>query len=256
MSLTLLPAIDVREGRAVRLLQGDYARETAYDDDPADAARRWADGGAEIVHVVDLDGARAGGPVNLETIERIAAAVPVPVQVGGGLRDEDAVAAVLGAGAARAVLGTRAQGDPDWVAGLAAEHGGERIVAAVDARRGKVAVEGWERATDSPVAELVERLAGGGVRHFVYTPVEVDGTLAGPGLAGIEAIAAAAAGEGGELIYSGGVGSLADLERLAGLGLRGLAGVIVGRALYEGRFTVAEAIAALANGQDGAGWGS
>jgi phosphoribosylformimino-5-aminoimidazole carboxamide ribotide isomerase len=246
----LYPAIDVREGRAVRLLQGDYERETAYDADPAEAARRWADGGAEILHVFDLDGARAGRPANLGTIERIAAAVAVPVQVGGGLRDEEAVEAVLAAGAARAVLGTRAQQDPEWVGGLAASHGGERIVAAVDARGGQVAVEGWERATDSPVGELVAELSARGVRRFVYTPVEVDGTLAGPALDGIEAIAAAAGSAGGELIYSGGVGELDDLRRLAGAGIGGIGGVIVGRALYEGRFTVPEALAALATGHN------
>lgn len=244
--LRLYPAIDIRGGRAVRLLQGDYDRETAYDADPLDAALRWAEGGAEVLHVVDLDGARAGSPENLAIVARIAEAVEVPIQAGGGIRDEDAVAAVLDAGAARAVIGTRAQRDPDFVASLVAEHGGERVVAAVDGRGGKVAIEGWERETSTPVAELAEALAMRGARHLLYTPVEVDGTLAGPGLDGLAPIASACAAGGAELIYSGGVGKLAHLRSLADQSIPGLGGVIVGRALYEERFSVAEAIAALA----------
>lgn len=249
--LQLYPAIDIRDGRAVRLLRGDYDSETPYDADPVDAARRWVDGGAEILHVVDLDGARAGEPANLGTVERIAAATGVPVQVGGGLRDADSVARVLGAGAARAVLGTRAQQDPPFVGELIETHGAERIVASVDGRGGKVAIEGWEEATDTPVPALVSRLAELGARRFVFTPVEVDGTLAGPGLTHLEAVARAVAEGEGELIYSGGVGTLADLAGLRELGMGAIGGVIVGKALYERRFTVAEAIAAL-GGRDGA----
>ncbi len=244
-AIRLYPAIDIRGGTAVRLLQGDYARETAYDADPLDAALRWTEGGAEILHVVDLDGARAGAPRNLEDVSRIADGTEVPVQVGGGLRDEAAVEAVLDAGAARAVLGTRAQQDPDFVGRLVERHGRERIVASVDGRGGKVAIEGWEEATETPVPELVRRLAGVGVGYFVYTPVEVDGTLGGPGLEGLEQVAEACASGGAELIYSGGVGSLGDLGSLRALGLPSISGVIVGRALYEQRFGVAEAIEAL-----------
>ena len=243
--LTLYPAIDIRGGRAVRLLQGDYDRETGYDADPADAARRWVDGGASIVHVVDLDGARAGRPVTLAVIERIAAAVDVPVQVGGGLRDTGSVEAVFDAGAARAVLGTSAQRDPDLLGGLAAAHG-ERIVASVDARGGRVAVEGWERPTETAVEDAIEALGSRGVRRFVYTPGEVDGTLEGPGIDGVDPVLDACAATGAELIYSGGVGTLEDLIRLGGFADRPLGGVIVGRALYERRFTVTEALGALA----------
>lgn len=243
--ITLYPAIDIRGGRAVRLLRGDYELETPYDADPLDAARRWHQGGAEVLHVVDLDGARAGRPQNLELIERIAADVPIPVQAGGGLRDAAAVAAVLEAGAGRAVLGTRAQREPAFLGELIAEHGAERIVAAVDARAGKVAVEGWEQATETPVVELIAELSGHGARRFIYTPVEVDGTLAGPGLDGLADVAAACQTAGAELIYSGGVGSLGDLHSLAALPMPSIGGVIVGRALYEERFTVPEAIAAL-----------
>jgi len=242
--LTLYPAIDIRDGRAVRLLQGDYDRETRYDADPVDAARRWADGGAEIVHVVDLDGARAGAPANLAIVARIAEAVDVPVQLGGGLRDRAAVESAFEAGASRAVLGTSAQRNPGLLGELAAAHG-ERIVASVDAKGSHVAVEGWEEATHTTVDDAIRELGGRGVRRFVYTPVEVDGTLEGPGLGGLDPILAACSETGSELIYSGGVGTLEDLSELAAIGSPALGGVIVGRALYERRFTVAEGLEAL-----------
>lgn len=242
--LTLLPAIDIRDGHAVRLRQGDYDQETRYDADPADAARRWASGGAEIVHVVDLDGARAGRPVNLEIVGRIASEAGVPIQLGGGLRDRNSVEAAFAAGAERTILGTSAQRDPDLLGDLA-ELYGERIVASVDARGANVAVEGWEQATSTPVHEAIDRLGARGVSRFVYTPVEVDGTLEGPGLDGLGPILAACDATAAKLIYSGGVGTLDDLNALAALDAPSLEGVIVGRALYEGRFTVAEALAAL-----------
>jgi len=240
----LYPAIDIRDGHAVRLEQGDYRRETAYDDDPLDAARRWVEQGARALHVVDLDGARSGQPRNLHHVRRIAAEAAVPVQVGGGLRDADAVEAALGSGVDRVVLGTAALSEPQLVAALAAEHG-ERIVVAVDARSGHVSVEGWGRETAATPAQTVADLAVRGVSTFVYTPVEVDGTLAGPGVAGLDEVSEAATSAGASLIYSGGVGSLKDLGSLRELGLSALVGVIVGRALYEDRFTVAEGQAAL-----------
>lgn len=245
--LMLYPAIDIRGGRAVRLLQGDYDRETGYDADPVDAAKRWLEGGAEILHVVDLDGARSGSPKNLSIIERIAAVAAeasVAVEVGGGIRDETSVAAVLDAGANRAVIGTRAQREPAFVGRMVAEHGADAVVASVDGRGGKVAVEGWEQATDTSIADLVAELVGLGTKYFVYTPVEVDGTLEGPGLSGLEPILAAC-GETGRLIYSGGVGTLEDLVGLRELGRPEIEGVIVGRALYEGRFDVPQGIEAL-----------
>ena len=242
--MILYPAIDIRGGHAVRLERGEYGRETVYDADPVDAARRWVDQGASFLHVVDLDGARFGEPQNLEHVSRIASEVSIPIQVGGGLRDAWVVAEALGAGAQRVVLGTATLASPELVEGLAAEHG-ERIVAGVDARSGRVAIEGWERETAATPSDLIAELAGRGVRRFVYTPVEVDGTMEGPGVEGLQAAAAAAADAGAELIYSGGVGSLDHLRELAGLGLHSLAGVIVGRALYEERFTVAEGIEAL-----------
>ena len=242
--MILYPAIDIRDGRAVRLLQGDYDRETAFDADPLDAARRWVEQGARALHVVDLDGARSGAPVNIEHLTRICEAVAVPVQAGGGLRQAGDVAAVLAAGASRAILGTAALSDPALVESLAAEHP-ERIVVSADARGGKIAVEGWERATTLSSAELIADLAGRGVSSFVYTPVEVDGTLEGPGLDGLRTAAEAAQEGGAELIYSGGIGTLEHLHEIAAAALPAVSGVIVGRALYEGRFTVAEAQAAL-----------
>lgn len=239
--MILYPAIDIRDGRAVRLIQGDYERETAYDDDPVVAARRWADGGARWLHVVDLDGARAGEPVNLDHVRRIVGAINVPVQLGGGLRDSKKVEDAISSGAERVVLGTAAVRDPDMVGAIAAAHG-DRVVASVDARSGKVAAEGWTESSDLGTAEVVKVLSERGIRRFVYTPVDVDGLMEGPDLGSLREVAKAA---DGELIYSGGVGSLDDLRALAGLGIDNLGGVIVGRALYEGRFTVAEGQATL-----------
>jgi phosphoribosylformimino-5-aminoimidazole carboxamide ribotide isomerase len=243
----LYPAIDIRGGQAVRLVQGDYDRETVFDADPVDAALRWIEQGARALHVVDLDGAREGRPVNLDQVRSICAVAEVPVQVGGGMRTADDVDDALEAGADRVILGTAALSDPALIEALAAEHG-ERIVVSADARSGRVAVEGWEREAAITSADLVATLAKRGVRGFVYTPVEVDGTLEGPGLGDLSAVGEAAAATGAELLYSGGIGSLEHLRSLAALGMRSLGGVIVGRALYEGIFTVAEGDAALSGG--------
>ncbi len=243
--MILYPAIDIRRGRAVRLVQGDYARETEFDADPVDAARRWMEQGARALHVVDLDGALAGEPQNLEIVEAIVDAVGVPVQFGGGLRSAAAVDEALGVGAERVVVGTAAVNDADLVEALVAEYGGSRIVVAADSRSGAVAVEGWERTSEISTPELIRALGARGVGAFAFTPVDVDGTLAGPAIEELRAAASAAGGEGAGLVYSGGVGTLADLQSLAALGLAELEGVIVGRALYEGRFEVAEAQAAL-----------
>jgi phosphoribosylformimino-5-aminoimidazole carboxamide ribotide isomerase len=237
----LYPAIDIRGGQAVRLLQGDYERETTYDADPVDAAKRWAGEGAEFLHVVDLDGAKAGEPRNLEAVRRIAGAVGCPIQVGGGLRDAKSVALVLDAGAERVVIGTAALRDPAFLAGALEEHG-ERVVVSVDARDGQVALAGWTEAGEEGVVEAVAELSSRGVSRFLCTAIEVDGTMEGPALTELSCIAAATKAK---VIASGGVGTLADLEALALGGAPNIEGAIVGRALYERRFTVSEAIAAL-----------
>jgi phosphoribosylformimino-5-aminoimidazole carboxamide ribotide isomerase len=242
--LLLYPAIDIRDGRAVRLIQGDYSRESVFDDDPVEAARRWVDGGAEALHVVDLDGARDGAPANLGQLARICEITDVPVQFGGGLRTPESISAALDAGAVRAVVGTAAIADPALIEAVAADRPGA-LVASVDARAGRVAVEGWVRETEVGPVELVAELATRGVNRFLYTPVEVDGTLSGPAIEALQPVAQAAETANAKLLYSGGVGELDHLRRLAGLRLSALEGVVVGRALYEGRFTVADAQTAL-----------
>jgi phosphoribosylformimino-5-aminoimidazole carboxamide ribotide isomerase len=238
----LYPAIDIRGGQAVRLLQGDYERETTYDADPVDAAKRWAGEGAEFLHVVDLDGAKAGEPRNLDAVRRIAAAVECPIQIGGGLRDADSVKAVLDAGAGRVVIGTAALKDPAFLDMTLAAYG-DQVVVSVDARDGRVALEGWTEAGGEEVVEAVVALSERGVARFLCTSIEVDGTMEGPDINQLTQIAAAT---GAKVIASGGVGELADLESLASSTPANVEGAIVGRALYERRFTVTEAIAALA----------
>jgi phosphoribosylformimino-5-aminoimidazole carboxamide ribotide isomerase len=242
----LYPAIDIRDGSAVRLIQGDYEREIAYDTDPVEAAQRWVGEGAERLHVVDLDGAREGSSVNLADVERIASAVDVPVQLGGGLRDSDAITAALAAGAERVVLGTAALTDPAFLEQALEDHG-ERVVVSVDARRGRVALRGWTEESELDSSEAVLSLAASGVARIVFTTVELDGTMEGPGIKQLRALASrlAAAGGGTRLIASGGVGDLSDLRSLACLAPSLVEGVIVGRALYEGRFTVTRARAVL-----------
>ncbi len=245
--MILYPAIDIRGGRAVRLTQGDYERETPFDDDPLDAALRWVDGGAQALHVVDLDGARAGHPVNAHHIERIARKVNVRVQVGGGLRDSVAVEQILAVGVERVVLGTAALENPDLVGALVEAHG-DRVLVSVDVRGGRVAHSGWVQEGEARAGDVAEVMARRGVRGFVYTPIEVDGTLAGPALDGVREVAKAVGESGAELIYSGGIGSVDDLRALAALDLDPLRGAIVGMALYQGRFSVAEGQAALGEG--------
>ncbi len=239
--MILYPAVDIRDGKAVRLLQGDYARETVYDADPVDAATRWAEEGARFLHVVDLDGAKAGAPQNLDAVRRIAAAVSCPIQVGGGLRDAESVAAVLEAGAERVVIGTAALRDPTFLDDMLGRHS-DGVVVSVDARNGRIALEGWTEAGDESVVEAVAQLSAQGVARFLCTAIEVDGTMEGPALDQLNSIAAVT---DAMVIASGGVGDLSHLSDLAAATASNIEGVIVGRALYEGIFSVREAIAAL-----------
>jgi phosphoribosylformimino-5-aminoimidazole carboxamide ribotide isomerase len=239
--MIVLPAVDILDGKAVRLDGGEFDAQTVYDADPLDAATRWVEQGARGLHVVDLDGARSGTPANLEHIRRIADAVDVPIQVGGGLRTSSAVKDAFDAGATRVVLGTAAYRDIDFIDDVLAEHG-NCVVISVDARNGRLAASGWTEQTDIPVESVVATLGARGARRFVYSSIERDGRLSGPDLEGAKAIAQAVRGS---FVYSGGVSSLDDLRALAALRQVNMSGVIVGKALYELRFTVAEAQKAL-----------
>jgi phosphoribosylformimino-5-aminoimidazole carboxamide ribotide isomerase len=243
--MILLPAIDILDGKAVRLARGDFDAKTVYDADPLEAARRWVAAGARQLHVVDLDGARSGTPANLEHVSRIARGVDVPIQLGGGLRTVDAVAKAVRAGAARVVLGTAAYRDVDFLDEVLARHG-DRVVVSVDARDGLLAAAGWTEQTELPVDVVFDSLGRRGVRTFVYSSIERDGMLSGPNLDEVARVAEAVQGR---FIYSGGVGSVEDLRGLSSLRQVNLAGVIVGKALYEQRFTVSEAIRALGGGK-------
>lgn len=240
--MILFPAVDIRGGRAVRLTQGDYEREQVYNDDPLAAAQDWAQQGATHLHVVDLDGALHGERRNLHHLERIACETGLPVQYGGGLRDIEAVSAAIDAGAWRAVIGTAAFKDRDLVVAAVAEFG-DRIVVSADAKAGRIAAQGWTQATDLAVTDAVSELNAVGVKTFVYTDIARDGMLVGTDLGGLREVAAAAGD--GCVIASGGVGSLDHLHELVALGLPNLEGVIAGKALYEKKFTLQEALRTL-----------
>lgn len=239
--MRLYPAIDILDGKAVRLTKGDFEAKTVYDDDPLDAARAWVAQGARYLHIVDLDGAREGRPQNLHHLERITQALDVPVQYGGGLRDLDAVRGALRAGAQRIVLGTAAFRDVDFLDEALAAWG-DRVVVSVDVRGGRVSAAGWQETTQMPADDAIRRLQDRGVRQFVYTNVDKDGMLEGLDL---EEVAWIASIVRGKFIISGGVGSIEDLIGLKSLRQVNLGGVIAGKALYEKRFTVPEALAVL-----------
>ncbi len=251
----LYPAIDLLGGRCVRLYQGDYDRATTYGDDPAAQASAFLDAGASWVHVVDLDAARSGSPVNREAVAAIAtvaASSGVRVQVGGGVRSVDAAKTLFDLGVTRVVLGTAAIEDPDLVDTLAARH---RVAVGLDARGGEVAVRGWVASSGKTVVDLAHRFANVGVDALVVTDIGRDGTLDGPDVTGLAALLDEVAVP---VLASGGVANLDDLRVLAGLRStvdpgRGLGGVVVGRALYEGAFSVGAALAALGDPDNGGG---
>ncbi len=224
----------------MRLTQGRADAEVVYDDDPVAVARRWEAAGAALIHVVDLDGAFAGRPSQLEVVAAIARAVSVPVQVGGGLRTVADVEAALAAGAARAILGTAAIEAPGVVQEACARFGGQRVLVGIDARDGRVAVRGWVAETTRPAPEVAREMAALGVREIVFTDIARDGMLQGPNWTSLGAMLETGLG----VIASGGVASLADVRRLAALAPRGVTGVIIGKALYTGAIDLAEAIAA------------
>jgi phosphoribosylformimino-5-aminoimidazole carboxamide ribotide isomerase len=237
----LYPAIDILEGNAVRLVKGDFEAKKVYDKEPIAAARSWTEEGARFLHVVDLDGAREGRPVNLEHLRRISGELGVPVQYGGGLRSTEAVSEALNAGAARVILGTAAFADPEFLAAVVAEWP-DRLLVSVDVRGGRLTTSGWTETSEITTAKIVKSLHERGVRNLVYTNVDRDGMLEGPDLEEVREVAETVRGR---FLYSGGIGQLADLQALADMHQPNLAGVIVGKALYEKRFTVAQAQAVL-----------
>ncbi|MDE2687022.1 MAG: 1-(5-phosphoribosyl)-5-[(5-phosphoribosylamino)methylideneamino]imidazole-4-carboxamide isomerase [Chloroflexota bacterium] len=234
--MEVIPAIDLRGGKCVRLYQGDYARETVYSDDPLDTALRWVDMGASRLHIVDLDGARDGMPVNLNTVERIATAVDVPLHLGGGIRDRDAARGAIDAGVSRVMLGTAAVEDTELIRSLLSEFGTESVIVSVDAKDGMVALRGWTKGSGALATDLVADMAALGVLRFLYTDISRDGTLTEPNFDGVSALV----GQGDiRLIAAGGIASVAHLERLAEIGAEA---AVVGRAIYTGDIDLRDAI--------------
>jgi phosphoribosylformimino-5-aminoimidazole carboxamide ribotide isomerase len=242
VTFDLFPAIDLRGGQCVRLYQGDFDAETVYSDDPVGQALTFAGEGAPWIHVVDLDGARTGEPTNRDVITAIAGAVEVPVQVGGGVRSRAAADALFEAGVDRVVIGTAALEQPQLVREIVTSGG--RVAVGLDGRRGEVAIRGWVQSSGRRVAEVANDFADAGVEAVIVTEIERDGTLAGPDVDGLRALLAQTEIP---VVASGGVGSLADLVALADLDVSGrrLAGVIAGRAIYDGAFTVGQGVHAL-----------
>ncbi|HVS34009.1 MAG TPA: 1-(5-phosphoribosyl)-5-[(5-phosphoribosylamino)methylideneamino]imidazole-4-carboxamide isomerase [Gemmataceae bacterium] len=243
--MLILPAIDLRGGQCVRLRQGDYAQETVFGADPPAMARRWVEQGAPWLHLVDLDGAREGRPINAAAVRAIVRAAGVPCQLGGGLRSDEHVEEALGWGVTRVVIGTRALRDPEWCQRLCRRFAG-RVAVGIDARDGRVAVEGWLQDSDRSALDLARQCAGWGAAAIICTDISRDGMMAGPN---VEATAELASAISVPVIASGGVTTLDDVARLA---KRRLAGCIIGRALYEGRIDLAAAIAAADCGERGA----
>ncbi len=240
--MIVIPAIDIKGGKCVRLLQGEMNRETVFSDDPASMAEKWIRAGAELIHVVDLDGAVEKRPRNLEAIGRIvAAAGAVPVQVGGGIRDAETLDMYLDRGVARAVIGSVAIYDPDMVKAACKKYPG-RIVLAIDARDGRVAIEGWTQTTEMSAADLARQFEDSGVAAINFTDIERDGMQTGPNISAIREFARAI---NIPVVASGGVSSLADIKRLVDLEPDGVVGVITGRAIYDGSLDLSSAVAFL-----------
>ena len=242
--MLVIPAIDLKEGKCVRLRQGNMDDSTVFGEDPVEMAKRWVDAGAERLHIVDLDGAFAGQPRNAKAVHAIAKAFPdLPIQIGGGVRDEDTVQAYLDAGVEYVIIGTRAVSAPHFVNDLCLEFPG-RIIVGLDAKDGKLAVDGWSKLSHHDVIDLAQHFEADGVVAFVYTDIARDGMMKGPN---VEATARLASNVRVPVIASGGISSLDDLRNLAAREEDGITGAIVGRALYDGAFTLEEARQAAGN---------
>jgi phosphoribosylformimino-5-aminoimidazole carboxamide ribotide isomerase len=233
--MDIFPAVDIQNGQAVRLRQGDFARATVFDDSPAAAARRWAEAGASWVHMVDLDGARTGKAANANLIREAAARIDVPIQLGGGIRDLAAVVAALDLGVQRVVIGTAALRDPEFFQTVCREFPG-RIVAGIDARDGLVATHGWAETSGIAATTAAADLSLPGVAAIVFTDIARDGMMQGPNLESLEAVITAASAP---VIASGGISTLEDVRAVAALGVTG---AIIGRALYDGSIDLADAL--------------
>ena len=236
--MIIFPAIDIRGGKCVRLLKGDFEKETIFSDKPADMAKKWESMGAEYLHLVDLDGARAGAPQNLETVKSIIDAVKIPVELGGGIRTMTDIENVLGLGVARVILGSVAVRDPELVR-EACEKYGERVVVGIDARGGIVAVDGWGVSGDVEATELAIRMKAAGVKTIIYTDISRDGTLDG---VNVEATKNLAEKSGVKIVASGGVKSIDDIKALKNVEASGIEGVICGKSIYMGALDLKAAI--------------
>jgi phosphoribosylformimino-5-aminoimidazole carboxamide ribotide isomerase len=243
--MEVIPAIDLLEGRCVRLYQGDYDQSEVFDDNPVAVARQWAKQGATRLHLVDLDGAKSGKPENWQAIEAIVRAVNIPVEVGGGLRDQQRVTDLFKLGVRYAILGTAAVDNPNLVNQLSEQFPGQ-IIVGIDARDGKVATRGWLETSEVDAIELAQQMEQRGAAAFIYTDIKRDGTLKGPN---VEALRTMAQSISMPVIASGGVGALRDLLKLLPLETQGVTGVIVGRALYTKDLSLKEAIRAVGNGR-------
>jgi len=243
--MEIIPAIDLLDGKCVRLYQGDYSQSQVFDENPVAVAKQWVEQGATRLHLVDLDGAKTGESVNLKSIEAIVKAVPIAVEVGGGLRDRTSVATLLNMGVRWAILGTVAVENPELVAQLCQEFP-EKIIVGIDARNGKVATRGWLETSEVTAQNLAQQMAQMGVAEIIYTDIHRDGTLQGPNL---EALRELATNLSIPVIASGGVSSLTDLLSLLALEPLGVRGAIVGRAIYTGDVSLKEAIQAVGSGR-------
>lgn len=243
--MDVIPAIDILDGRCVRLYQGDYQQSEVFGEDPVEVAQRWYSQGAKYLHVVDLDGARDGKPKNLKVIEAIARSIPIRVQMGGGLRDRESIVLVLNSGVSRVILGTAAVENSQLIADICAEFP-EQIMIGIDARDGKVATRGWLTTSEVMAVDLAKRMTSIGIAGIIYTDIHRDGTMQGPN---IEALRQLAENVDVPVIASGGISSITDLLNLLSLESIGVKGAIVGRAIYTGDIQLREAIRAVGNGR-------
>lgn len=243
MSFTIYPAIDMRGGKCVRLLQGDYDKETVYGDSPFDMAKKFADAGAAWIHMVDLDGAKEGNRVNDSFVIQAAKELPAKVQIGGGIRTEEDILHYLNNGVDRVIIGSIAVSNPDFAIEMIRKYG-SKIAIGLDAKDGYVATHGWLNTSEVKAVDLGKRFADEGAETFIFTDIATDGMLSGPNLEAVEQMAVAT---GKEVIASGGVSELADLTALKELSAKGVKGAIIGKAIYEGRFNVEEALSEVKN---------